>query len=35
MRQLQEFVEFAANMADRVASMKHGFAVQMAARLLG
>lgn len=35
MRQLQEFVEFAANMADRVASMKHGFALQMAARLLG
>ena len=35
MRQLQEFVTFASKMADRVASMKHGFAVQMAAKLLG
>ena len=33
--QLQEFVTFASKMADRVASMKHGFAVQMAAKLLG
>jgi DNA-binding transcriptional regulator GbsR (MarR family) len=35
MRQLEEFVEFASRMSDRVASMKHGFAVQMAAKLLG
>ncbi|MBC8127085.1 MAG: transcriptional regulator [Gloeobacteraceae cyanobacterium ES-bin-144] len=35
MRQLEEFVEFASKMADRVSSMKHGFAVQMAAKLLG
>ncbi len=35
MRQLEEFVEFASKMADRVAGMKHGFALQMAAKLLG
>lgn len=35
MRQLEEFVEFASRMSDRVAGMKHGFAVQMAAKLLG
>jgi DNA-binding transcriptional regulator GbsR (MarR family) len=35
MRQLPEFVAFASKMADRVSSMKHGFAVQMAAKLLG
>jgi len=35
MVQLQEFVAFASKMADRVAAMKHGFAVQMAAKLLG
>ena len=35
MRQLEEFVEFASRMADRVAMMKHGFAIQMAAKLLG
>ncbi len=35
MRQLEEFVEFASNMSDRIANMKHGFAVQMAAKLLG
>ena len=34
MSQLEEFVEFASRMADRIASMKHGFAVQMAAKLL-
>jgi DNA-binding transcriptional regulator GbsR (MarR family) len=33
MKQLEEFVEFASTMADRVASMKHGFALQMAAKL--
>lgn len=35
MKQLEEFVEFASTMADRVASMKHGFALQMATKLLG
>lgn len=35
MRQLEEFVEFASKMADRISGMKHGFAVQMAAKLLG
>ena len=35
MRQLEEFVEFASTMSDRIANMKHGFAVQMAAKLLG
>lgn len=35
MRQLEEFVEFASKMSDRISSMKHGFAVQMAAKILG
>ncbi len=35
MRQLEEFVEFSSRMADKVASLKHGFAIQMAAKLLG
>lgn len=35
MRQLEEFVEFASKMADRISGMKHGFALQMAAKLLG
>ena len=35
MRQLEEFVGFASKVADRVGSMKHGFAVQLAAKLLG
>lgn len=35
MRQLEEFVEFASTMSDKIASMKHGFAIQMAAKLLG
>jgi len=34
-RQLQEFIGFASNVADKVSGMKHGFAVQMAMRLLG
>ncbi len=33
MKQLEEFVEFASSMADRISSMKHGFALQMAAKL--
>lgn len=35
MRQLEDFVGFASKMADRVSSMKHGFALQLAAKLLG
>jgi DNA-binding transcriptional regulator GbsR (MarR family) len=35
MRQLEEFVSFASKVADQVSSMKHGFAVQLAAKLLG
>ena len=35
MRQLEEFVEFASRMSDKIAAMKHGFAIQMAAKLLG
>ena len=31
MRQLEEFVGFASTMADKIASMKHGFAIQLAA----
>ena len=33
-KQLEEFVGFASKVADRVGSMKHGFAVQLAAKLL-
>ena len=35
MKQLEEFVTFASTMADRVAGMKHGFALQMAAKVFG
>ena len=35
MHELEEFVGFASTMSDRVASMKHGFALQMAAKFLG
>jgi DNA-binding transcriptional regulator GbsR (MarR family) len=35
MRQLEDFVGFASKMADRVSSMKHGLAVQLASKLLG
>jgi DNA-binding transcriptional regulator GbsR (MarR family) len=35
MRQLEEFVSFASKVADQVSSMKHGFAIQLAAKLLG
>jgi DNA-binding transcriptional regulator GbsR (MarR family) len=34
-RQLEEFVGFASKVADRVGSMQHGFALQLAAKLLG
>jgi len=35
MRQLEDFVGFASKMADKIAGMKHGFAIQLAAKLLG
>ena len=35
MRELEEFVGFASKVADRVAGMKHGFAVQLASKLFG
>jgi DNA-binding transcriptional regulator GbsR (MarR family) len=35
MKQLEEFVSLASTMADRVAAMKHGFALQMAAKVFG
>jgi DNA-binding transcriptional regulator GbsR (MarR family) len=35
MKQLEEFVAFASTMADRVSGMKHGLALQMAAKLIG
>jgi len=34
-RQLQDFVAFASKMADRVSTLKHGLAVQLATKLLG
>ncbi|MCF7732309.1 MAG: MarR family transcriptional regulator [Akkermansiaceae bacterium] len=34
-RQLQDFVAFASKMSDRIATMKHGLAVQLATKLLG
>lgn len=35
MRALEEFVSFASKMSDRVSSMKHGIALQLATKLLG
>jgi DNA-binding transcriptional regulator GbsR (MarR family) len=35
MRQLEEFIGFASKVADKVGGMKHGFAIQMAAKLFG
>jgi DNA-binding transcriptional regulator GbsR (MarR family) len=35
MRALEDFVGFASKMSDRVSSMKHGLAIQIAAKLLG
>jgi DNA-binding transcriptional regulator GbsR (MarR family) len=35
MRQLEDFVGFTSKLADRVSSMKHGLALQLAAKLLG
>lgn len=34
MKALEEFVGFASNMSDRISSMKHGLAIQLAAKLL-
>ncbi len=34
MRQLEDFVGFASKMSDRVSSMKHGLAIQLATKLL-
>jgi DNA-binding transcriptional regulator GbsR (MarR family) len=34
MRSLQEFVGFASTMSDKVSAMKHGLAVQLAAKLI-
>ncbi len=34
-KQLGEFVSFASKMSDRVSSMKHGLALQLASKLLG
>ncbi|KAH0533502.1 hypothetical protein FGG08_007701, partial [Glutinoglossum americanum] len=34
MRKLEEFVGFASKIADQVATMKHAFALQIAAKLL-
>ena len=35
MRALEDFVSFASKMSDRVSSMKYGFAIQLAAKILG
>jgi DNA-binding transcriptional regulator GbsR (MarR family) len=35
MRQLEDFVSFASKTADRISVMKHGLALQLAAKLLG
>ena len=34
MKQLQEFVEFASSMADKIGSMKYNYALQVAAKLI-
>lgn len=34
-RQLEEFIGFASKISDKVSRMKHGFAIQLAAKLLG
>ncbi|RYD59651.1 MAG: transcriptional regulator [Verrucomicrobiaceae bacterium] len=35
MKALEEFVGFASKMSDRIASMKHGLAIQLATKILG
>lgn len=34
-KELEDFVVFASKMSDRVASMKHGLAIQLASKILG
>ncbi len=35
MRALEEFVSFSSRVADQISAMKHGYAIQMVAKLLG
>lgn len=35
MRRLEEFVSFASKMSDRISTMRHGFAMQLATKILG
>lgn len=35
LKELEEFVKLASTLADKVSSMNHGFAIKMAAKLLG
>jgi DNA-binding transcriptional regulator GbsR (MarR family) len=35
MRQLEEFVSFASKMSDRISTMRHGFAMQLATKIFG
>ena len=35
MKQLEEFVGFASKMSDRISSMRHGLALQLATKILG
>ena len=35
MKQLEDFVSFASKMSDRVSSMRHGLAIQLASKILG
>lgn len=35
MKQLEDFVGFASNMSDRISSMRHGLAIQLASKILG
>lgn len=35
MKQLEEFVGFASKMSDRISSMRHGLAIQLATKILG
>jgi DNA-binding transcriptional regulator GbsR (MarR family) len=35
MKQLEDFVGFASKMSDRVSSMRHGLAIQLATKILG
>lgn len=35
MKQLEEFVSFASKMSDRISSMRHGLAIQLASKILG